>query len=62
MFDAQRRLHLAPERSNGRILRLLQPAIPLTAEKREDWFHFREVDGEKGVFSAVKWCFLMFNV
>ena len=62
IFDAQRRLHLAPERSNGRILRLLQPAIPLTAKKREDWFHFREVDGEKGVFSAVKWCFLMFNV
>ena len=43
IFDAQRRLHLAPERSNGRILRLLQPAIPLTAKTREDWFHFREV-------------------
>ena len=38
IFDAQRRLHLAPERSNGRILRLLQPAIPLTTKTREDWW------------------------
>ena len=61
IFDAQRRLHLAPERSNGRILRLLQPAIPLTAKTREDWFHFREVDGEKGACSGVKWCKVVFS-